>query len=167
MQLQFFRIPIHAANAADELNRFLSTHRVSSIDRQFVADGPNSVWSICVTYETGDPPRPSTKSKERIDYREVLPEEQFRIFAKLRVLRKEFSERDEVPAYTVFNNEHLAEIVRRHVTTKDELAKISGVGQVRIEKYSEPFLEIMRVEPRPVASDSAAEPNQQETPTDS
>lgn len=109
MQLQFFKVPVHVANAADELNRFLSTHRVSSIDRQFVADGPNSAWSICVTYEAGDPPRPTTKAKERIDYREILPEDQFRIFSKLRDLRKELSERDEVPAYTVFNNEHLAE----------------------------------------------------------
>ena len=54
---------------------------MTSIERQFVPDGANSFWSICVTYETGDPPQTPIKQKERIDYRDVLTEEQFRIYA--------------------------------------------------------------------------------------
>ena len=151
MQLQFFQVPVHASQV-DDLNRFLATHRVTSIERQFVPDGANSFWSICVTYETGDPPQTPIKQKQQTDYRDVLTEEQFRIYAKLRVLRKELSDRDKVPAYTVFNNEHLAEVVRRHVTTREELAKIAGVGQSRIEKYADPILEMMRAEKRPESS---------------
>lgn len=155
MQLQFFQMPVHAPQV-DELNRFLATHRVTSIERQFVSDGANSFWSICVTYERGDPPQNPIQQKERIDYRDTLTEEQFRIYAKLRVLRKDLAERDKVPAYTVFNNEHLAEVVRRHVTTRDELAKIAGVGQGRIEKYADPILEMMRIEKRSESSNSDA-----------
>ncbi len=151
MQLQFFQVPVHASQV-DDLNRFLATHRVTSIERQFVPDGANSFWSICVTYENGDPPQTPIKQKQQTDYRDVLTEEQFRIYAKLRVLRKELSDRDKVPAYTVFNNEHLAEVVRRHVTTREELAKIAGVGQSRIEKYADPILEMMRAEKRPESS---------------
>lgn len=151
MQLQFFQVPVHRSQP-DDLNRFLAAHRVTSIERQFVPDGANSYWSICVTYETGDPPRTPMKQKERIDYREMLTEEQFRVYAKLRVLRKELSDKDKVPAYTVFNNEHLAEVVRRHVTTREELAKIPGVGQSRVEKYADPILEMMRAEKRPERS---------------
>jgi len=157
MQMQFFQVPVHASQV-DELNRFLATHRVSSIERQFVSDGANSFWSICVTYEKGDPPQNSLQQKERVDYRDVLTEEQFRIYAKLRVLRKELSERDKVPAYSVFNNEHLAEVVRRHVTTREERAKIAGVGQSRIEKYADPILEMMRAEKRPESGRSDASP---------
>lgn len=113
MQIQFFQVPVHASQV-DGLNRFLSTHRVTSIERQFVSDGANSFWSICVTFESGDPPQTSIQQKGRVDYRDVLTEEQFSIFAKLRVLRKELSERDKVPPYSIFNNEHLAEVVRRH-----------------------------------------------------
>ena len=113
MQIQFFQVPVHASQV-DGLNRFLSTHRVTSIERQFVSDGANSFWSICVTFESGDPPQTSIQQKGRVDYRDVLTEEQFRIFAKLRVLRKDLSERDKVPPYSIFNNEHLAEVVRRH-----------------------------------------------------
>ena len=112
MQIQFFQVPVHASQV-DGLNRFLSTHRVTSIERQFVSDGANSFWSICVTFESGDPPQTSIQQKGRVDYRDVLTEEQFSIFAKLRVLRKELSERDKVPPYSIFNNEHLAEVVRR------------------------------------------------------
>lgn len=113
MQIQFFQVPVHASQV-DGLNRFLSTHRVTSIERQFVSDGANSFWSICVTFESGDPPQTSIQQKGRVDYRDVLTEEQFSIFAKLRVLRKDLSERDKVPPYSIFNNEHLAEVVRRH-----------------------------------------------------
>ncbi len=96
MKLQFFTISVHGSHGADELNQFLSTHRVSSINRQFVADGQNSVWSVCVTYEASDPPHPATKQKVRIDYREILPEDQFALYVKLRALRKELSEKEGV-----------------------------------------------------------------------
>lgn len=145
MQLQFFQVPVHTSQAND-LNRFLDTHRVTSIERQFVSDGPNSFWSICVTFENGDPPQTAIKQRKRIDYRDVLTEDQFRIYAKLRVLRKELSDKDKVPAYTVFNNEHLAEVVRRHVTTLEGLAKIPGVGQSRIDKYGDRILALMHAE---------------------
>ena len=155
MQIQFFQVPVHASQV-DGLNRFLSTHRVTSIERQFVSDGANSFWSICVTFESGDPPQTSIQQKGRVDYRDVLTEEQFSIFAKLRVLRKDLSERDKVPPYSIFNNEHLAEVVRRHVTTREELGKLAGIGQSRIEKYADPFLEMMRAENRPERSVSDA-----------
>jgi superfamily II DNA helicase RecQ len=155
MQFQFFQVPVHASQV-DELNRFLATHRVTSIERQFVSDGANSFWSICVTYERGDAPQTPIQQKERIDYRDALTQEQFRIYAKLRVLRKDLSERDKVPAYTVFTNEHLAEVVRRQVTTREELAKIAGVGQSRIEKYADPILEMMRAENRSESGSSDA-----------
>ncbi|HAV33381.1 MAG TPA: hypothetical protein DCX79_15355, partial [Planctomycetaceae bacterium] len=60
-----------------------------------------------MTFESGDPPQTSIQQKGRVDYRDVLTEEQFSIFAKLRVLRKDLSERDKVPPYSIFNNEHL------------------------------------------------------------
>ncbi len=58
MQLHFFRIPIlDAADAAGELNRFLASRRVVSVDRELLHDGANSAWAVCVTSTgvTGDP----------------------------------------------------------------------------------------------------------------
>jgi superfamily II DNA helicase RecQ len=117
--------------------RFVPPHR------QFVSDGGNSAWSICVTYlEGGD--RATAEKRGITDYREVLPEAQFRVFAKLRALRKELADRDGVPAYALFTNEQLAEMVRGSVTSLAALRKINGVGQARAEKYGAAFLAMLK-----------------------
>lgn len=145
MRLQFFRISLLSCrDDAVELNEFLASHRVLSVDRQLVADGSNSFWTVCVTWLEGDGGRSasSTSNKDRgkIDYREVLPENEFRMFATLRTLRKEIAEKEDVPAYALFTNYQLAEMVRKRVTSLTELSEIPGIGPARIEKYGERFL---------------------------
>lgn len=150
MRLRFFTIPVYDPEAAHaELDRFLATHRVVTVDRQLIDDGPRSAWAICVTLHdssaadhastTGAAVKSKT-SRKTIDYREILSEDDFRVFATLRVLRKEISTRDEVPAYAVFTNEHLAAMVTQHARSLADLAKIPGVGQARLDKYGETFL---------------------------
>ena len=54
MQLRFFTIPVLGAEATtNELNRFLSGHRILAIDRQFVADGAASLWAVCISFDEG------------------------------------------------------------------------------------------------------------------
>ncbi len=99
MQLKAFTIPIHdAGGALEEVNTFLRAHRVLSVDGHFVQDGANSVWAICVSY-LGDANRPLAAGGKRpkVDYREVLSEADFAVFAKLRNLRKELAEKEGVP----------------------------------------------------------------------
>ncbi len=100
MQLRAFTIPVHDAGAAmDEVNLFLRANRILSVDRHFVQDGTNSVWAICVSY-LGEAGRPQTMGSKRakVDYREVLSEADFALFAKLRNLRKELAEREGAPS---------------------------------------------------------------------
>lgn len=78
--------------------------------------------------------------RNRVDYKEVLSESEFALFAKLRDLRKEISLAEAVPVYTVFTNEQLASMVQQHAQTKSDLEKITGVGDARIEKYGARFL---------------------------
>lgn len=50
MRYHFFSIPVAAPEgAAKALNQLLGSHRVVSIDRQFVPDGANSFWAVCVS----------------------------------------------------------------------------------------------------------------------
>lgn len=145
MQLAFFYVPAqHPGPAAVELRGFLAGHRVAAIDRQFVADGPNSFWAICVTHVDGA--ATSGRAKARIDYREVLDEKEFSVFAKLRTLRKKLADAEGVPAYALFTNEQLAEMVRRKVTNLEAMARIDGIGQARISKYGKAFLDILNAE---------------------
>ncbi len=146
MLLRFFTIPIQGGEEeVEELNRFLGAHRIVAIDRQLVHDGPNSAWAICVTY-VQQSSRAQTGKRGKIDYREVLSEPDFAVFAKLRALRKTLAEKEGVPAYALFTNEQLAEMVRRHVRTLSALREIDGVGEARVEKYGEDFLALLRAD---------------------
>lgn len=79
----------------------------------------------------------------KVDYREVLSEADFKLFARLRTLRKELAEHEGVPAYALFTNEQLAAMVARRVRTPAELGAIPGVGAARVEKYASRFLELL------------------------
>ena len=148
MRIQFFTVPIHSADdVAAELNAFLSSHRVVSVDRQFVADGPNSCWAICVTWTEPDSRQSTAGRRSRIDYKEVLNEQQFAVYSRLRALRKEIAERDGVPPYALFNNEQLAKMVTDSIKTVEDLGDIAGVGPSRIDKYGAAFLEVLSTVP--------------------
>ena len=111
----------------------------------FVHDGSNSVWALCVSYvQTAN--RPTAGRRGKIDYRDVLSEADFGVFAKLRALRKTLADAEGVPAYALFTNEQLAEMVQRRVRTASALREIAGVGEARVEKYGETFLSILREE---------------------
>jgi superfamily II DNA helicase RecQ len=79
----------------------------------------------------------------RTDYREVLKEQDFAVFAQLRSLRKAVAEREGVPAYALFTNEHLAEMVLKRAATATALGTIEGVGKARMEKYGALFLDVL------------------------
>ncbi len=51
MLIKGFTVPVHGgAEGWDEVNRFLRSQSVLSVDRHFVSDGSNSIWAICVTF---------------------------------------------------------------------------------------------------------------------
>ena len=62
---------------------------------------------------------------------------EFLNFSKLRDLRKVLAEKEGIHVYTVFTNEHLAEMVRQGLRTVEDLTRIQGVGKARVEKYAE------------------------------
>jgi superfamily II DNA helicase RecQ len=153
MPFKFFVVPIRQTDAESELNAFLNSHRVLSIERHWVDQGSNSFWSICVDYLE---PKPAgavgnrgTSSKGKVDYREVLSPEDFAVFAQLREWRKEAATGEGVPVYMIFTNEQLAQIVQQQVSGKSDLAKIDGVGQARVDKYADALLAILTKRPEP------------------
>lgn len=81
--------------------------------------------------------------RNRIDYKEILSEDEFVIFSKLRDLRKQVAQTQAVPVYAIFTNEQLANMVQQQVKTKTDLENITGVGDGRIEKYGNQFLEVI------------------------
>ena len=61
------------------------------------------------SFGVADKARAATGPK--IDYKEVLNEVDFAVFARLRDLRKVISDKEAIPAYSIFTNEQLAAMV--------------------------------------------------------
>jgi superfamily II DNA helicase RecQ len=145
MQLRFFTVSVHAAgDAAAELNRFLGTHRVLTIERHLVPDGANSVWAICVGFDENagqSTPGPQGGRRGKTDFREILNAVDFAVFSRLRELRKTQADAEGVPVYAVFTNEQLAEMVQKRVTDIAALRSVAGVSEARAEKYGAVFIE--------------------------
>ena len=51
---------------------------------------------------------------------------------------------EEVPAYVVFNDRTLAELIRLHPTTIAELAEVPGIGPAKLERFGPELLDALR-----------------------
>ncbi len=84
MRLKFFTVPVFGdRQVADELDRFLAAHRIMAIDKELIHDGRGSAWSLCVSYDHAGEPR-SAEKRAKVDYKEVLSETEFPLYARLR-----------------------------------------------------------------------------------
>ena len=66
------------------------------------------------------------------------------LFARLRQRRMEIAKREKVPPYIVFTDKTLVQMCILHPSTPREMLKVSGVGEAKLEKYGEEFLEVLR-----------------------
>jgi ATP-dependent DNA helicase RecQ len=64
-------------------------------------------------------------------------------FQRLRALRKRLAEERDVPAYVVFSDRTLWEMIEREPSTPGEMLEVTGVGEVKLERYGEAFLEAL------------------------
>jgi ATP-dependent DNA helicase RecQ len=62
------------------------------------------------------------------------------LFAALKELRTDIAAQAGVPAYIVFSNHTLHDMCRRMPANEAELLEVSGVGQVKADRYGEDFL---------------------------
>ena len=67
-----------------------------------------------------------------------------KLFAKLRALRKELADADDVPPYVVFNDKTLAEMAQIMPTSDAEFLQVSGVGFTKLTKYGAAFMNLIR-----------------------
>jgi len=66
------------------------------------------------------------------------------IFDRLRGLRREIAEKEGVPAYIVFGDKTLAQMAASLPVTKEAMLAVSGVGEVKFERYGEAFLKLLK-----------------------
>lgn len=147
MQFAFFSIPTDGDSViTEELNRFLRSHRVVSVQKELTQRDTSPCWRLCVEYLDAPPGASGAPGKRgsRIDYKEVLSDEDFAVFARLRDVRKEMAAAEGLPVYAVCTNEQLAELATRRPTSLTKLKEIEGLGEAKVGKYGEAFLEALQ-----------------------
>ena len=73
----------------------------------------------------------------------TLDDDERLLFENLRVLRRQLADETGVPAYIVFGDKVLLEMVARRPTTERELLRVPGVGEAKLERYGAEFLRVL------------------------
>ncbi len=147
LQVKIFTIPLCGdSDLEEELNRFLQTRQIVTIDKG-IAD---HTWNFCVTYvETrADSPTNVVKdspvaSSGMKDYGKILTEEQFALYLRLHRLRNQLAKELGLPKTAIFRNEELAQMSISRCSTPVALREIPGVGAKRAQNYGEYFLRLI------------------------
>ena len=72
-----------------------------------------------------------------------LSDDERALFEELRVLRRELADEAGVPAYIVFGDKVLLEMVAQRPATRRELLQVPGVGEAKLERYGDRFLQVL------------------------
>ncbi len=75
--------------------------------------------------------------KDEVEYNSAL-------FALLRQTRKAMADEAGVPPYVIFSDRTLTEMAAYYPQTNESLLNISGMGQVKLKQYGDPFLEVIK-----------------------
>lgn len=91
-------------------------------------------------------PKVRSKAKDRVKknakYADIAYDES--LFEKLRELRKKLAEDLDVPPYIVFGDATLVGMAQLKPQTEDEMLEVSGVGQVKLERFGKAFLAVIQ-----------------------
>jgi len=66
------------------------------------------------------------------------------LFGKLRELRRSLAEEQHVPPFVIFSDKSLHGMCEVLPTSDEEFLSVKGVGQSKLEKYGETFMEVIR-----------------------
>lgn len=66
------------------------------------------------------------------------------LFSALRELRMQIANEQGVPAFVIFADSTLTDMCKKTPTTPNEFLRVSGVGQVKLERYGEQFIKVIK-----------------------
>ena len=79
------------------------------------------------------------------DTQELLSAETEILFSKLRNIRNHLAQKQGLPSYIVFSDKSITEMCVLLPVTPFQFTKVSGVGQKKLEKYGETFMQEIRL----------------------
>ncbi|MGL4292748.1 MAG: helix-turn-helix domain-containing protein, partial [Bacteroidales bacterium] len=69
-----------------------------------------------------------------------------RLFESLRMLRKRIAVEEDVPAYIIFTDKVLSELVSARPSNLHQFSMVNGVGEHKAKKYGKEFVDVIRKE---------------------
>ncbi len=66
------------------------------------------------------------------------------LFVKLRTLRKEIADAEDIAPFIVFSDATLSELARKKPLDQRAMLNISGIGDVKLARYGQPFIELIQ-----------------------
>ncbi|OCB00029.1 DNA helicase RecQ [Clostridium beijerinckii] len=126
--------------SAEDLKNFINT--LISHGYINVVEGTYPVLSL------NDRSRRVLTSQEKVQLKEFRVEkkasENNELFEILRNLRQELAKENNVPPYIIFGDVTLKEMTVNYPISKYEMLKVSGVGEVKYNKYGKVFEDVIR-----------------------
>lgn len=118
--------------------------------RELLEEGRQLVMKLA---KEPDRPVKERGSKGGKDKKTLPGEGQFtsreeKLFEKLRGLRTEIAREEKVPPYIVFSDKTLTHMCLVKPSNREEMMRVSGVGEFKFDKYGERFLACLREELR-------------------
>ena len=166
MRCKIITVPLEPDNGLDrerKLNEFLSTTNVKRVFASVASPPRGPMWSVMFFYEEdGVPSFKSMQTTQNVrqapsiaapvasatpvgsqDSGPPLTTDQVKWVIALKRWRAEQAEQEGVPLYMVAQNKWLEEIVRMPARGLDDLLKVRGLGEWRVQKYGTKILEAM------------------------
>ena len=79
------------------------------------------------------------------------------LWEALRECRRKIATERNLPPYVIFHDATLTQMLAERPADRDALLRISGVGQAKLERYGEQFLEVLRRGAAPAAAPSSVQ----------
>ncbi len=90
-----------------------------------------------------DPKRPVMASRKSARVR-VVADKDVDLWEALRACRQTLANEHNVPAYVIFHDKTLQEMLTFRPQTASEMLDISGIGQTKLDRYGDRFLSVLR-----------------------
>ena len=111
--------------------------KVTSFGKRILFDGQKLMLSSYVEQSSK-----KEVSKSKTKSKKGTSDEQ--LFERLRTLRLQMAKKEKVPAYIVFSDATLKDMVDKKPTLSTELTSVSGVGHQKMIKYGEEFAKCIK-----------------------
>ena len=169
MRCKIFNFPIEPERAVDrerDLNDFLGATSVKRVFASLANQPEGPSWSVLFFYE--DVAQATQKASTRPDATVVpgptiagtqvgtpLTGEQVKSIIALKKWRADQAAAEGVPLYMVAQNKWLEEIVQMPGRTLDDLKRVNGLGEWRVQKYGNKILEVLSATSQRSGSESS------------